>query len=138
MRDVSWLPLARPLLETWPTTQACALTGNRTINLLFHRLALSPLRHTSQGYRIFDIYRMPAILYKRPTEVMARFHGFPIPLTENFCDFFPRFFLLLQQEAQKRGEWGEPLCCCSSLLFSKHLGNVWHIVGVQKILKTTC
>ena len=22
-----WLPLARPLLVTWPTTQACALTG---------------------------------------------------------------------------------------------------------------
>ena len=23
-----WLPLTRPLLGTWPTTQACALTGN--------------------------------------------------------------------------------------------------------------
>ena len=23
-----WLPLERPLLGTWPTTQACALTGN--------------------------------------------------------------------------------------------------------------
>ena len=23
-----WLPLARPLLGTWPATQACALTGN--------------------------------------------------------------------------------------------------------------
>ena len=23
-----WLPLARPLWGTWPTTQACALTGN--------------------------------------------------------------------------------------------------------------
>ena len=25
-----WLPLMRPLLGTWPATQACALTGNRT------------------------------------------------------------------------------------------------------------
>ena len=25
-----WLPLVRPLLGTWPQTQACALTGNRT------------------------------------------------------------------------------------------------------------
>ena len=23
-----WFPLAHPLLGTWPTTQACALTGN--------------------------------------------------------------------------------------------------------------
>ena len=23
-----WSPLACPLLETWPATQACALTGN--------------------------------------------------------------------------------------------------------------
>ena len=25
-----WLPLMRPLPGTWPTTQACALTGNQT------------------------------------------------------------------------------------------------------------
>ena len=25
-----WLPLMCPLLGTWPTTQACAPTGNRT------------------------------------------------------------------------------------------------------------
>ena len=23
-----WLPLTHPLVETWPATQACALTGN--------------------------------------------------------------------------------------------------------------
>ena len=28
-----WLPLACPQLGTWPTTQACALTGNRTGDL---------------------------------------------------------------------------------------------------------
>ena len=44
-----WLPLARPLLGTWPATQACALTRNRTSNPWVSRLALHPLSHTSQG-----------------------------------------------------------------------------------------
>ena len=32
-----WLPLTRPLLGTWPTTQVCALTGNQTSDPLVHR-----------------------------------------------------------------------------------------------------
>ena len=44
-----WLPLARPALGTWPTTQACALTGNRTSDPLVCRLVLSPLSCTSRG-----------------------------------------------------------------------------------------
>ena len=33
-RNISvWLPFACPPLGTWPTTQACALTGNLTANL---------------------------------------------------------------------------------------------------------
>ena len=44
-----WLPLEHPVLGTLPATQACALTGNRTSDPLVHRLALSPLSHTSQG-----------------------------------------------------------------------------------------
>ena len=44
-----WLPLARPLLGTWPATQVCALTGNQTGNPLVSRLALNLLSHTSQG-----------------------------------------------------------------------------------------
>ena len=40
------LPLARPLQGTWPATQACALTGDRTSVC---RPALSPLSHTGQG-----------------------------------------------------------------------------------------
>ena len=44
-----WLPLAHPPLGTWPTAQACALTGNRTSDPLVHSLALEPLTHTSQG-----------------------------------------------------------------------------------------
>ena len=48
-RHIDRLPLARPQMGTWPATQACALTGNRTSDLLVHRPALNPLRHTSQG-----------------------------------------------------------------------------------------
>ena len=44
-----WLPLVRPLLGTWPATQAWALTGNQTGDPLVCRLALNPLSHTSQG-----------------------------------------------------------------------------------------
>ena len=42
-------PLTRPLLGTWPTTQACALTGNQTGDLLVLRPTVNPLSHTSQG-----------------------------------------------------------------------------------------
>ena len=45
-----WLPLSLLQLETWPATQAPALTGNRTGDPLVHRTALNPLSHTSQGY----------------------------------------------------------------------------------------
>ena len=48
-----WLPHTRPLLGTWLTTQACALTGNRTSNPLVHRPVLNPLLHTSQVILIF-------------------------------------------------------------------------------------
>ena len=41
-----------PVLGTWPATQACALTGNRTGNPLIYRPMLSPLSYTSQGYII--------------------------------------------------------------------------------------
>ena len=44
-----WLPLVHLQLGTWPTTQACALTGNQTGDLLVCRLVLNPLSHTSQG-----------------------------------------------------------------------------------------
>ena len=47
-----WLPLMRPLLGTWPATQASTLTGNWTSDPLVCRLALS---HTSQGSNAFFI-----------------------------------------------------------------------------------
>ena len=46
------LPLLCPLLKTWPATQACALTGNRTSDPLVHRPELSPLSHTSQSFSL--------------------------------------------------------------------------------------
>ena len=46
-----WLPLVHSLLGTWPTAQACALTGNQTGDPLLCSLALNPLSHTSQGLR---------------------------------------------------------------------------------------
>ena len=50
-RNISvWLPLTRPLLGTWVTTQACALTGNQTSDPLVHKLALNPFSHTSWDY----------------------------------------------------------------------------------------
>ena len=53
-RNISvWLSLMHPLLGTWPTTQACALTGNWTSNPLVHRPALNPLSHTNQGTWVF-------------------------------------------------------------------------------------
>ena len=58
------LLLTRPLLGTWPTTQACALTGNRTSNPLVRSPVLAPLSHTSQGSLLdFEAqdYRPPAI-----------------------------------------------------------------------------
>ena len=44
-----WFPHVHLLLETWPATQICALTGDRTSNTLISRLVLSPLSHISQG-----------------------------------------------------------------------------------------
>ena len=41
-----------PQPGTWPTTQACALTGNRTNNPLI----LNPLSHTSQGHNLFSYF----------------------------------------------------------------------------------
>ena len=51
-----WLLLTYPQLGTWPTTQACALTGNRTGDLSVCRQALNPLSLTSQGTSVFFFF----------------------------------------------------------------------------------
>ena len=48
-----WLPLMHLPPGTWPTTQARALTGNRSNDPLVRRLAPNPLSHTSQGWNTF-------------------------------------------------------------------------------------
>ena len=48
-RKSRWLPLAHPKLGTWPATQACALTRNRTGDLSVCGTMPNPLSHTSQG-----------------------------------------------------------------------------------------
>ena len=48
-RYIDWLPLPHPPLETWLATQACALNGNRTGDLLVLKPLLLSLSHTSQG-----------------------------------------------------------------------------------------
>ena len=49
MRETDGLPLVHPQLGTWPTTQACGLTGNWTCELSVCRTTPTPLSHTSQG-----------------------------------------------------------------------------------------
>ena len=44
-----WLPPLLPQLGTWPTTQACALTGNQMGNLPVHKQELNPRSLTNQG-----------------------------------------------------------------------------------------
>ena len=45
-----------PQPGTWPTTQACALTGNQTSNPLICRPALSPLSHTLARALFLPLY----------------------------------------------------------------------------------
>ena len=73
-----WLPLTCPLLGAWPTTQACALTGNQTGDPLICRLALNPLSHTSQ-HHIF-ILSMNFFIFK-----ILIFH----PINNNINHNFP-------------------------------------------------
>ena len=49
-RNISvWLPLTCSPLGTWPTTQACAPTGNQSSNPLLLRLAFNPLNHPARA-----------------------------------------------------------------------------------------
>ena len=51
-----WLPLAHPLLGTWPTTQACTLTVNQTSNPFVQRPVLNPLSYASSaGQGLFQL-----------------------------------------------------------------------------------
>ena len=49
-----WLPLERPLMGTWPTTPACALTGTQTSNPLVCRPVLTLLKPHRPELHTFD------------------------------------------------------------------------------------
>ena len=53
---------ACPTLGTWPATQACALTGNRTSDLLVCRPAFNPLSHTNQGKILIFLWQNISII----------------------------------------------------------------------------
>ena len=72
-------PLTRPLLGTWPTTQACALTGNQTGDLLVLRLALSPLSNTSQGYLFKIFFTITILIESLKSCEIGQVGAFPIP-----------------------------------------------------------
>ena len=71
-----WLPLARPLLGTWPTILAGALTGNATGNPLVCRRALNPLSHTSQG-RYYIIFNHTNMNSNFPRFCIKNYMGIP-------------------------------------------------------------
>ena len=69
-----WLPLTPLPQGTWSTTQACALTGNRTSDPLILRLALNPLSYASQGMPsicflfVFPMTSSPLITQSDPSK----------------------------------------------------------------------
>ena len=82
-----WLPLTRPPLGTWPATQACALTGNQTSDLLVLRPVLNPLSHTSQGTIIFLVLPLVIPLKKKPKIlfILERCEGREEERERNIC-----------------------------------------------------
>ena len=67
-----WLPLTHTPLGTWPTNQACALTGNRTGGSLVRRPALKPLSHTSQGLLLLFIREKPQAWHLQEATVSSQ------------------------------------------------------------------
>ena len=49
VRNTDVQEIRPPQLGAWPATQACALTGNHTVDLLVSRPGLNTLSHASQG-----------------------------------------------------------------------------------------
>ena len=81
-----WLPLTRPLLGTWPTTQACALTGNWTGNSLIRGPVLNQWATPARAqfyYLISHIYFF-----------IAFFFGFFLFFSSTFWDIYNFNFLI--------------------------------------------
>ena len=82
-----WLPLVRPLLGTWPVTQACALIGNWTGD----HLVCSPR----------------SVHWTTPARALGVFYGFFFLLLV-LCGCF----LLLYDASHWFDSWLHPLYCC--------------------------
>ena len=68
-----WLPLLHPLLGTWPTNQARALTGNRASNPFVLRPSLRPLSQTHQGSKVhflIDFYTV--VMYSEVFQLLGQ------------------------------------------------------------------
>ena len=92
-RSISvWLPLTRSPLGTWPTTQACALTGNWTSDSLVRRPALNPLSYISQGQKLDSDHRSRSIL--QPGFISEKVIFFMLLLTSVFFPYLFSFFLI--------------------------------------------
>ena len=108
-----------PLLGTWPSTQACALTGNQTGNLLICRPVLSPLSHTSQVQQWFSSLEnlrfvlsdaVYLFLFKGPTVILNYWFlsmckiwdRFWVPVQAENSFFSLRYFKIYFREGEKR------------------------------------
>ena len=80
-RYINRLPLALPQLGAWPTTQACALTRNRTGNLLVHRRAMNqnPIQWVTPARAAICILGSNC---KVPRKVLLRFN---LKLNQIYC-----------------------------------------------------
>ena len=63
-RNIDRLSLVHIPTRTEPATQARALTGNQTRDLLLCRMTLNPLSHTGQGWKGFEAIRRQRIRLK--------------------------------------------------------------------------
>ena len=133
-RNICQVPLAHPQLGTWSTTQACALTGNQTSDLLVHRPVLNPLSHTSWGRNLFVkklciysyVFELQSSSRYSPSDAVHTLRQFLHHLTQflnssiwmpfSFCHFFFHLFYtgktfpfedFFHQGNKKKVVWGK-------------------------------
>ena len=68
-----------PLLWAWPATQAGALTGNQTGDLLVHRPSLNPLSLTIQGSLLSSGYNTLVLFKAKRPEFLRNIVIYPEP-----------------------------------------------------------
>ena len=95
-----WLPLLRPLLGTWPATQACAVTGNRTgdhLVLKLFCLALLNRKVRSLNLNLSSLTCKFKIIDFLLSPVVADYHIFLFYFysVQNTSSIFLRFLFLM-------------------------------------------